>query len=359
MAEQEDQSEKTEEPSQKKLDDAHKKGDVPKSQEVSSWFTLIGITIATLVFAVSMTQDISRSLSTFLMHAHDIPVDGRALISFFREVIGSVMLAMAIPLLIIMVMAVLGNLVQHRPVLSAERMKPKLNKISLIQGAKRLFSPTSLVNFAKGMAKICIVSVVIFLIVWPERDSLDVVVALPAISLISMFYEMAVRILIAVAAVMSVVAALDFIYQRQTWMKKQRMSFKEIKDEYKQTEGDPHVKAKIRALRLERSRKRMMANVPGATVVVTNPTHFAVALKYENGMDAPICVAKGVDAVALRIRQVATDNEVPIVENKPLARALHASVEVDEVIPVEHYQAVAEVIGFVMRMKRGRVWAAE
>jgi flagellar biosynthetic protein FlhB len=139
-------------------------------------------------------------------------------------------------------------------------------------------------------------------------------------------------------------------------MKKQRMSFKDLKDEYKQTEGDPHIKGKIRQLRMERSRRRMMAAVPSATVVVTNPTHFAVALKYEEGMDAPICVAKGTDAVALRIREVAGKNDVPIVENKPLARALHAAVEIDQDSPVEHYQAVAELIGYVMRLKSDRSW---
>ena len=130
------------------------------------------------------------------------------------------------------------------------------------------------------------------------------------------------------------------------------MSVRELKEEFKQTEGDPMIKGKIRAIRLERMKKRMMAAVPTASVVITNPTHFAVALQYERGMNAPICVAKGADAVALKIREVAGEHGVPIVENPPLARALHATVEIDQEIPPEHYQAVAEVIGYVMRLNR-------
>jgi len=134
------------------------------------------------------------------------------------------------------------------------------------------------------------------------------------------------------------------------------MTPKEVKDEYKQMEGDPHIKGKIRQIRAEKSRQRMMAAVPEATVIVTNPTHFAVALKYEREMNAPVCLAKGVDAVALRIRTVGTENDVPIVENPPLARALYASVDVDGTIPTEHFKAVAQVIGYVMRLRDQPSW---
>ncbi|HFQ14878.1 MAG TPA: flagellar biosynthesis protein FlhB, partial [Rhodobacteraceae bacterium] len=159
------------------------------------------------------------------------------------------------------------------------------------------------------------------------------------------------KLIIGALAFVSIVAGLDFIYQRFSWLKKQRMTTKEIKDEYKQTEGDPTVKAKLRQIRAERGRQRMMAAVPDATVVITNPTHYAVALKYEKGMPAPLCVAKGTDAVALRIRSLAKENKVPVVENPPLARALHASIEIDETVPPEHYKAVAEVIGYVLQLQ--------
>jgi flagellar biosynthetic protein FlhB len=150
---------------------------------------------------------------------------------------------------------------------------------------------------------------------------------------------------------LGVIAGLDYFWQRIRFMSRNRMSKQEIKEEYRQNEGDPVIKAKVRQIRQERARKRMMAAVPDATVVITNPTHFAVALKYESGkMQAPVCVAKGIDALALRIRAVAEENDVPVIENPPLARALHASVEIDEAVPPEHYKAVAQVIGYVMRL---------
>jgi flagellar biosynthetic protein FlhB len=155
-----------------------------------------------------------------------------------------------------------------------------------------------------------------------------------------------------VVAFLAFVAALDYFFQYRQWFERQKMSLQEVKDEYKQSEGDPHVKGRIRQIRVTRMRKRMMKAVPTASVIITNPTHYAVALKYERGMPAPICVAKGTDLIALKIREIATANDIPIVENVPLARSLHASVEIDDEIPVEHYHAVAEIIGYVLRLRR-------
>lgn len=164
-----------------------------------------------------------------------------------------------------------------------------------------------------------------------------------------------VRIPIAALSVLAVLAGADYMVQRFRFLRRNRMSKQEVKEEFRRTEGDPAVKAKIRQLRNERARRRMMAEVPKATVVVTNPTHFAVALKYESGkMAAPVCVAKGVEALALRIREVAEENAVPVVENPPLARALYASVDIDEAIAPEHYKAVAQGIGYVMRLNGRR-----
>ncbi|HTP93775.1 MAG TPA: EscU/YscU/HrcU family type III secretion system export apparatus switch protein, partial [Xanthobacteraceae bacterium] len=153
-------------------------------------------------------------------------------------------------------------------------------------------------------------------------------------------------------AILAVVAAADYLFQYRQWYERQKMSVREMKEEFRQTEGDPIVKGKLRQLRQARARKRMMAQVPKASVVITNPTHFAVALKYERGMNAPICLAKGVDLIARRIREVAQAHGIPVVENPPLARALHGTVEVDQEIPQEHYRAVAEIIGYLMRMRR-------
>jgi flagellar biosynthetic protein FlhB len=164
--------------------------------------------------------------------------------------------------------------------------------------------------------------------------------------------SLALNVLGAVVAVLFIVAAADYLFQYRQWYERQKMSVQEMKEEFKQTEGDPLVKGKIKQLRQARARKRIIANVPKASVVITNPTHFAVALQYERGMEAPVCVAKGVDALALKIREVAGEHSIPIVENPPLARALHATVEIDQEIPPEHYKAVAEVIGYVMKLRR-------
>jgi flagellar biosynthetic protein FlhB len=181
---------------------------------------------------------------------------------------------------------------------------------------------------------------------------------LPPSGILPLALTLITKAVLAALAVLAVIAALDYVYQRQRFMTRHRMSRQELRDELKQSEGDPHVKARIRQIRLERARKRMIAAVPEATVVIVNPTHYAVALKYESGkMGAPVCVAKGMDHLALTIRKVAEENDVPVVENPPLARALYAAVEIDDEIPAEHYKAVAQVIGYVMRLaKQSRFW---
>ena len=351
MADQPEEHEKTEEPSQKKLEDAHKKGDVAKSQEVNSWFIMVGATIVLMIFSKDMAATMTRSLKVILSQAHEIPMTGEALVANFQT-LGIVILgALTIPFIIFAVAGLAGNLVQHRPLFSLEPITPKFSKISPLAGFKRLFSKTSLVNFTKSLAKLSLVTTVIVVIIWPNRDKLDAIVGLDPAKLMEMTHTIASQIMIGVVAILSIIAAIDFAWQKHTWWEKQRMTIKEIRDEHKQMEGDPQVRAKLRQVRIERGRQRMMQNVPRAAVVITNPTHYSIALEYEKGMDAPVCVAKGVDNIAFKIRQIAEENGIPIVENPPLARTLHASVEVDDVIPEEHYKAVAEIIGYIMRLK--------
>lgn len=356
MADQTDDSEKTEEPTQKRLKEAHDKGDVPKSQEVSTWFALAGTTLMIAIFAPGLASSLANLIKGFMEHAHQIPMDGYALRTMGRDTGQAVALIVGLPMIVLVLMAVAGNLVQHQAVFTAETIKPKLSKISPLSGFKRLFSADSLVNFAKGMAKITIVGAVMAAVLWPHRDEADIMIYADPTILLEEVRILVLQLLAAILAVMTVVAAADFAYQQHKWHKKQKMSLREVKEEFKQTEGDPQIKGKIRQLRMERARKRMMASVPEATVVVTNPTHYAVALKYEEGMGAPLCLAKGVDAVALKIREVAKENEVPVIENPPLARALYASVDIDREVPEDHYKAVAEVIGFVFRMRKRAAW---
>jgi len=356
MAEQDDDAEKTEDPTQKKLEDALKKGDVAKSQEVSTWFAMLGTGLVVALLAPGAADSLQAALRGYLAHSHQIPVDGGGLTLLWRDTGLRIGVILALPLLLLLALAVIGNVIQHQLVWSAERMKPKLSKISPAAGFKRLFSSESLVNFAKGLVKIVVVSGLMVAVLWPQRNKIDTLIFRETTMLLEEVHLLLLQLIAAILAVMTVVAGLDYLWQRKKWFDKQKMSQREIKEEYKQTEGDPLVKGKIRQLRMERSRRRMMAAVPEATVVVTNPTHYAVALKYEQGMQAPICVAKGIDAVALRIREVARDNEVPVVENPPLARALYALIEIDQEVPEEQYRAVAEVIGFVYRMRERRSW---
>lgn len=358
MADETDDSEKTEDPTQKRLKDAHDKGDVPKSQEVSTWFTLAGATLMIAIMAPGAAASLGNLLKGYIEHAHQIPVDGYALKALWRDTGQSVALIVGLPLLALVIMAVFGNLIQHQPLLTAETIKPKLSKVSPLSGFKRLFSSESLVNFAKGMVKIMVVGAVMVAVLWPHRDEAEIMIFADEMIILEEARILILQVLAAILAVMTVVAAADFVYQKNKWFNKQKMSLKEVKEEFKQTEGDPHVKGKIRQLRMERSRKRMMSAVPAATVVVTNPTHYAVALQYEEGMGAPLCVAKGTDALALRIRDVAKEHEVPVIENPPLARALYASVEIEQEVPEEHFKAVAEVIGFVFRMRKRAAWRA-
>jgi flagellar biosynthetic protein FlhB len=190
-------------------------------------------------------------------------------------------------------------------------------------------------------------------VLWPERHRLEAMLRFDPAAIFGAVTGLTLHLMGAVVAMLAVVAIADYFFQYRQWYERQKMSLREIKEEFKQSEGDPHIKGRIRQLRQQRMKKRMMAAVPKASVIITNPTHFAVALSYERGMTAPVCVAKGLDRIALKIREIAGEHNIPIVENVPLARALYATVEIDEEIPVEHYHAVAEIIGYVMGLRRG------
>ena len=353
-----DRESKTEDPSQKKLDDAHKKGDVVKSQEVNNWFMIAGSGLLFSIMAAPTTSGLADSLKMLLANADEFQIGGNALNVFMTNLATTILLVALIPLAVLALFGFAANLVQHRPLLSVEPITPKLSKINPIEGAKRLFSTEALVNFAKGLIKISVVGAIVFAVIWPERDRFETMVMVDPALILPDFQALGLKVFGAVVAIVTVIALADYVYQRNRWWNRLKMTVQEVRDEYKQMEGSPEIKGRIRAIRNERSRQRMMANVPNATVVITNPTHFAVALKYDRDMAAPICVAKGADDVAFRIRELAKEHDVPVVENPPLARALFASVDIDDTIPAEHFKAVAQVIGFVMRMRPKAAWKA-
>ncbi|WP_281017908.1 MULTISPECIES: flagellar biosynthesis protein FlhB [unclassified Minwuia] len=348
-----DKWEKTEEPTEQKLQEARKKGQVAKSQEVGHWFMMIG-TAALLMFMIGNAGAILvDSLRAFVASPDRIIVDAGAMQGLFNGLVGSVAYAVLPIMGVLAVLAVVSTAVQHPIQLTPEKIKPELSKISPIAGLKRLFSVNSLLEFGKGILKLTLVAFVAFSLIWPDFDILPQLIAVPPLGILEFVRGEALTMVGGVMAVMTVIVAADFAYQKWKTRQDLRMSRRDIKDEQKQSDGDPMIKQKIRAIRMERSRRRMMAAVPEASVVIANPTHFAVALKYDmSALAAPVCVAKGVDQVALNIRQVAEENAVPVVENRPLARALHAVVELDEEIPPEHYKAVAEVISYVMNLSQ-------
>lgn len=353
MAEQDD-AQKTEEPTQKKLTDAMQKGDFAKSQEIKNWFVLFGASIVAVVAIQGLASNLRVTMASVLEQSYRIPMDSSGLSAYIGDLVTQIAIYLILPAIILVAAALAGAMVQHRPMITFEKIQPKLNKISPITGFKNKFSMQNLVEFSKSIFKLVIVALVVLIIVWPEKELLENMMTLELSAVVDVTYALVVRVLIGVVALMGVIAGLDFIFQKFQFIKKMRMTKQEVKDEHKQSDGDPLVKARLRQIRMERARTRMMAAVPEADVVVTNPTHYAVALKYEHGqMEVPKVVAKGIDSLALKIREVAEENEVPVLENPPLARTLYAAVEVDEEIHGDHYQAVAEIIGFVMRLKKG------
>jgi flagellar biosynthetic protein FlhB len=352
MAEEQDRSQKTEEPTAKKLADAREKGQAASSKEVSN-LLLIGSATLTLGLALpAMMGDLAHGMSHYLRHAGDPALGSSALGGALRRALTLLALALAVPLAVATLAAITAPALQNAVLWSTENLQPKLQRISPIAGFKRLFSLKSVVEFLKGLVKVSLMAAIGIAVVWPSRERLVASGYLEVSASLGYLRETAVWVIAAIAACLTVVAALDFAYQRYEFMQQMRMSRRDVQDEHKQSDGDPMIKQRLRSLRMEKARRRMMAEVPTSTVVVTNPTHYAVALRYERGATpAPKVVAKGVDAVALRIREVAQANDVPIVESPALARALHKSVELGALIPPEHYQAVAEIIGYVMRLR--------
>jgi len=347
-----DPSQKTEEPTGKRLQDAREKGQVAKSQEVSHWFMLLGFTMIVGLLGPGLVRQIGGGIIRFLDQPHAIALDPDGIQELLVGLAAEVGFALLLPGLLLMLLAVTSALIQNGFLLSKESLVPKLEKISPVKGLARLFSLRGLTEFAKGLAKILVVAAVLGLLMWPERDRITTLTTVPVGDLVDLLQAMALKILIAVLAVMTLIAGLDVLFQRMQHLKQLRMSRQEVKDEHKQSEGDPMVRARLRQLRTERARRRMMASVPEADVVIANPTHFAVALQYELGArGAPRVTAKGVDSLALRIRAIAEQCDVPVVENPPLARALYSGVDLDQEIPEQHYKAVAEIIGYVFRLK--------
>ncbi|MFZ5669242.1 MAG: flagellar biosynthesis protein FlhB [Pseudomonadota bacterium] len=348
MAENEAAS-KTEEPTPRKLDEARRKGDIARSQDIAQLASLVGAFGVLAVGGGWLAQDLARRLTPFIDHpeAIDLSSGGVGLVAEQAALAAAPTLAFV--LAGAAVAGIAGNVFQTGLLWTTEKMKPELRKISPMEGFKRLFGVDGLVQFLKSAIKILVTGAVAWIALRPRATELERLATMDPAAILPLGFDLLKALFYAVLAFLTVTAAADWLWQRQRFMARMRMSREELKEEFKQTDGDPHVKARQKQIRNERARRRMMQNLKTATVVVMNPTHYAVALRYEQGeTEAPECVAKGLDELALRIRAVAEENDIPVVEDPPLARALYASVEIDQQIPEAHFEAVARIIGFIL-----------
>jgi flagellar biosynthesis protein FlhB len=346
-----DDSSKTEQPTQRKLGRARDRGQVIQSREINTLFMLTTGAAVVLLLAPSLAGRVEVNFSRFL-DSTTLIAGGGILWEAVIALLGQLAEICILPLLLLMVMAVAGSIVQTGLVFAFDKISFDPSRLSLISGFKRLFSLRSGVEFLKNLAKLALVTAVSAWLLAPEMPRLPDLITLDPASLASEIHRLLLHFVLGVLLLIAALAVFDYGYQRLSFMREMRMSKQELKEEHKQAEGDPMIKARLRQIRIERARRRMMAAVPTASVVVTNPTHYAVALAYEMGdKGAPRVVAKGADLIAQRIREIAEENDVPLVENPPLARALYANVELDHEIPPEHYRAVAEIINYVFRLK--------
>jgi flagellar biosynthetic protein FlhB len=347
-----DDSQKTEDPSQKRLEDARKKGQIPYSREALNFAMLLALSFLILGALPTLLMRLKTVLFPFIHKPEDFPVDAGGLRLTLWYLIGDVGLVMAVPFALTVVAALVAGGGQTRFNISGERIVPKWEKISPMKGLKRLFSLRNMVEFIKGCLKITLVGVIAYLAVEPSLPYLRILPSYTLEKVLAFVLSLAGRIVVGVTIALFLIALFDYLYQRFEYMKNLRMTKQEVKDEYKQQEGDPTIKAKIRQIRSERARKRMMANVPKADVIITNPTHYAIALAYDSAsMKAPVVLAKGKDKVALRIKEMGENHRIPVFRNPPVARALFDTAEIDAEIPLEHYAAVAKIIGYVYKMK--------
>jgi len=346
--------EKTEQATPKKKQDERKKGNIFQSQEVIIVFTLIVSFYAVQFLGPMLLSAVEQNLQKFIGLMATVDYVGQTEIrSFFID--GCITFAeTALPLLLITgLAAVILTLAQTRLLFTMKSVAPKFNRINPLEGFKKLFSVRAVVELLKAVAKIIILGYIVYTVFLDYIPMLPRMMDMGVGQAVAQTGQMIMSIVQSVAIASAFVAAADYLYQWWDYQKNLRMSKQELKEEYKQTEGDPQVKGKIKERQQQQARRRMMQNVPSADVVIRNPTHYAVALKYDaKRHPAPVVVAKGMDSLALRIVKIAEENGVAVMENPPLARGLYAAVDLDKEIPEDYYQAVAEVLAFVYSIKK-------
>lgn len=352
MAEESD-LEKTESPSPRKIEKAREEGQVPQSRELSAFMVLMAGGGAVWVLGDSFAQTLADVVRTGLQFDHQLATDPAVLINKMLQQSADAIIGMTPMLLIIVVAALAGSIVMHGWMFNSKALAPKFSRMNPLSGLKRMVSVDSLSELVKSLAKVVLLGLIAGMVMWKGLDALFAL-GLDSVqdSSRAMGHLLAKSFLL-ISAGMLLVVLLDVPYQLWRYYTQLKMTREEIRQEVKESEGDPHIKARIRSMQREVARRRMMSEIPTADVVVTNPTHYAVALKYSEGaMRAPRVVAKGADLVAARIREEARNHQVPILEAPPLARALYRHTELEQEIPVALYTAVAEVLAYVYQLKR-------
>jgi flagellar biosynthetic protein FlhB len=358
MAEENESASRTEEATPRRLEQARQQGDVAKTMELPQLASLAASVAVIAALGGWMCRNLAYQLLPFLAHPDAIVLEGGGGTVVARHAVSAALPVVVIVLLSAGAAGAAGHLVQTGLMFTPDKLKPDFGKLSPLKGLSRIFGPDGLIQFGKSLVKVAVTATLAWWVIKPHMPEFERLAAMDPAAILPFMSDVLRRLLFAFLGLALVVAGFDWLIQKQRFLARMRMSKEELKEEFKNTEGDPHVKARQRQIRIERAKRRMMAAVPKATLVVMNPTHYAVALRYEQGEDAaPVCVAKGLDVIALKIREVAEEHKVPVIEDPPLARALYASVEIDDMIPPAHYEAVAKIIGFILKQSRRRATA--
>jgi len=356
MAETSDQDSKTEEPTEKKVRDALDQGNIPVSREASIFASMAALMIILMFLVGQGVQQLVPTLQGLLDDPEGFPLNNGADVQNLLTVVGLEALRFLVPpVVILMTFGLAASLLQNAPSVVLQRIMPDLSRISPISGWSKLFGTQGLVEFAKSLFKLGSVSAVVVVVLRSSEARAFEAMYTDPVALPEMILNIAMRIVSAICIATIVLVAIDLAWARFHWRRQLRMTKQDIKDEHKQAEGDPLIKARLRSLARDRSRQRMIASAARATLVIANPTHFAIALRYKREENpAPLVVAKGMDVIALKIREVAEQNRIPVIENKALARALYEAVQVDQVIPAEFFRPVAEIIYFLQSKQAPR-----
>ncbi len=344
--------ERTEQATPRRRQEAREKGQVAKSRELASVSVLLSGLFTLYWGSTFFYHNLVVSIRYYFRNIGQLVVDDTNILGMAYLVLKQLFIILSPLFLVVFLIGILSNILQFGVIFSSEPLVPKFSRINPLEGMKRLFSLQSLAELLKSLFKVFVVGWVAFSTVERELHNMPLMLQKSTFQILAYICEISFEIFWKSCGVMIIMAIMDYLFQRWDFEKNLRMTRQEVKEEYKQTEGDPHVKARIRSIQREMARRRMMAEVPEADVVITNPTHLAVALRYEPGeMDAPKVVAKGAGLIAQKIKEIAERHEVPVIENKPLAQSLFKYCEVGDVIPESLYKVVAEVLAYVYRLK--------